>query len=475
MNEETRHIDGDVSVGRNVAIGGNTMVQGGAIVKHGLRVEGWLDAPNIKGVNKGIFLTENDLRTTYPVPQDGWFAGVGTSSPFAAYVGMGGQWVATGGTITITVDASSLPVIEDATLQAEIDELRADLTTEEEARMTSDGLISTNMRNRLFVNVTELFELQAPTTLAQAIVAISMLPAAKRTLYQKPGLVITFNAGPLRWQMWQYTGGNFASELSWVLLHDETGTLVVTGTDLRSELEPLPFRITGNTGGVDSIYVNGVQQAVTEEMTLTPGQYTIGIRLPLEHIDATRFPNNLFSGCEYDTLTLPSGMTTLNMSNQTNSKIAKIVVPATVSLIEGNSLATSDTQQLEFLGLPPAINDKNGVGSMSKIVLPREYLTNYLCDSDWQEVINKIKSDGGVVALSDGTIYGQSSEVSLSYIHEQASPSDTWVIGHKLDRYPSVTVVDSSNNLVTGAVTYDSANQLTISFNGSLSGKAYLN
>ena len=54
---KTTQIDGDVSVGRNVAIGGKADIAGSVHVGHNLKVDGWLEAPNSKGANKGIFLT----------------------------------------------------------------------------------------------------------------------------------------------------------------------------------------------------------------------------------------------------------------------------------------------------------------------------------------------------------------------------------------------------------------------------------
>ena len=69
---------------------------------------------------------------------------------------------------------------------------------------------------------------------------------------------------------------------------------------------------------------------------------------------------------------------------------------------------------------------------------------------------------------------------SITYIHNQSSASDTWVVNHNLHRFPSVTVIDSGNTIVQGAVVYNSNKQLTITFFSggsalSFSGKAYLN
>jgi len=64
---------------------------------------------------------------------------------------------------------------------------------------------------------------------------------------------------------------------------------------------------------------------------------------------------------------------------------------------------------------------------------------------------------------------------SRSFVYNQSIASDTWVITHNLNSYPSVTVVDSSGNVVVGAVTYNSVDQITINFTAAFSGNAYLN
>lgn len=103
----TKEIDGDVAIGRNVTIGGRATVRGNVKVGHNLRVEGWLDAPNVKGPNKGVFLTEDDLKSAYPRPQNGWWALVGDTLPAPLYIAKGGKWEATGemaGETTIDCD-----------------------------------------------------------------------------------------------------------------------------------------------------------------------------------------------------------------------------------------------------------------------------------------------------------------------------------------------------------------------------------
>ena len=69
---------------------------------------------------------------------------------------------------------------------------------------------------------------------------------------------------------------------------------------------------------------------------------------------------------------------------------------------------------------------------------------------------------------------GPASSVS-TYIHTQSSASSSWTINHNLDKYPSVSVVDSAGNKVIGDVEYTSRNSVVVSFCATFSGKAYLN
>ena len=62
-----------------------------------------------------------------------------------------------------------------------------------------------------------------------------------------------------------------------------------------------------------------------------------------------------------------------------------------------------------------------------------------------------------------------------TFIYEQGTASAVWTINHDLNTYPSVTVVDSANNVVVGDVQYVDTNTIVITFSGAFSGKAFLN
>lgn len=71
-------------------------------------------------------------------------------------------------------------------------------------------------------------------------------------------------------------------------------------------------------------------------------------------------------------------------------------------------------------------------------------------------------------------IYGQHIQ-DKTYTHTQSVASKEWHIIHDLQKYPSVSVVDSAGNIVVGDVEYISNSKIIIRFSGAFSGKAYLN
>lgn len=75
----------------------------------------------------------------------------------------------------------------------------------------------------------------------------------------------------------------------------------------------------------------------------------------------------------------------------------------------------------------------------------------------------------------DAVLNEKLKDLSKCYVFTQSISSKTWEIEHNLNRFPSVTVVDSGGNVVIGDVTYNNENKLTVRFSAGFSGKAYLN
>lgn len=150
---KTTQIDGDVSVGRNVTIGGKGSVAGNFTVGHNLKVDGWLDAKNIKGANKGVFTDITSLRTAYPdgTLPDGSWAIVGGTLPGELWYVNGGAWVDSGKTAgNVTVDVEQY-LDEVQTMNSDIESMKVDISDIQKKNDTQDANIS-NAQNGITAN-----------------------------------------------------------------------------------------------------------------------------------------------------------------------------------------------------------------------------------------------------------------------------------------------------------------------------------
>lgn len=94
-------------------------------------------------------------------------------------------------------------------------------------------------------------------------------------------------------------------------------------------------------------------------------------------------------------------------------------------------------------------------------------LLNYCFNPETLKATGNVK----ITEQEDGT-YDITTE---TFEFDQGEASDTWVIEHNLNKYPSVVTVDSAGRQFQAEVIYDSENQVTVYLNGSTKGKAYLN
>ena len=110
---ETRVVEGDVSVGRNVSVGGKVNVQGSMTVGHNLEVKGWIRAANTPRSNLGIFGSLAELEAAYSSiteikAEEGYYAGVlfddGGQEKVRVYRFHNGAWTQTNIEMDIELD-----------------------------------------------------------------------------------------------------------------------------------------------------------------------------------------------------------------------------------------------------------------------------------------------------------------------------------------------------------------------------------
>lgn len=90
-------------------------------------------------------------------------------------------------------------------------------------------------------------------------------------------------------------------------------------------------------------------------------------------------------------------------------------------------------------------------------------------------IVTAVKPTNSITVLDKYSIAGLSLGSDKTFVFTQSSPQSVWTINHGLQKFPSVSVVDSANRLVVGEVEYTNENTLTVSFSGGFSGKAYIN
>lgn len=88
----------ELNVGKGLNVGGSLRVKGNTSLEGDLKIGGWLDARNVKGILKGLFASTSKLEWAYPFPRDGWVALVGDTLPAPVYRAECRRWVATGET-----------------------------------------------------------------------------------------------------------------------------------------------------------------------------------------------------------------------------------------------------------------------------------------------------------------------------------------------------------------------------------------
>ena len=90
----------------------------------------------------------------------------------------------------------------------------------------------------------------------------------------------------------------------------------------------------------------------------------------------------------------------------------------------------------------------------------------------------KIQTEKEERIAADANLQEQIDNIDVTddtFVYEQGIASDVWVITHNLNKYPSITLVDSAGTVFKAKEEYNSANQVTVYLNGATTGKAYLN
>lgn len=160
---------------------------------------------------------------------------------------------------------------------------------------------------------------------------------------------------------------------------------------------------------------------------------------------------------------------------------------SSVTALRFQTIMKNDTNSLKYLsyllssdpvtGLPSVNNkvkiyDRNSLDSFGIFTFTALTLIE---GSIYEATLSHISSTGGT---QQGKIYGAEfaqEEEDKEFIFNQPTPQVTWTINHNLNKFPSVSVVNTNNILMYGDTTYVDKDNLIITFSAGFSGKAYLN
>lgn len=153
-----------------------------------------------------------------------------------------------------------------------------------------------------------------------------------------------------------------------------------------------------------------------------------------------------------------SSITTLKVSEK-NSGL-KYIVNILEAFI-GNTIMIADTSNPNVFGIYKLLNVVEDLSNLTFYNLSLEL----------------VEANG---SMEDTKIYGvttipNNKELDKNFVHSQNLASNQWDVTHNLNKYPSISIVDSGNNVVVGEIEYNSLNTVIIRFTSSFSGKAFFN
>ena len=112
-------------------------------------------------------------------------------------------------------------------------------------------------------------------------------------------------------------------------------------------------------------------------------------------------------------------------------------------------------------------------------------IADYVPDTNFLEITLDVTASNGVFAIDGYYIFSEfqnpSTSGDSSFAYTQAVAAEEWgdgtpkMVTHNLNKFPSITVIDTANTVVTGEYTYIDKNNVTLTFSAAFAGKAYLN
>jgi hypothetical protein len=153
----------------------------------------------------------------------------------------------------------------------------------------------------------------------------------------------------------------------------------------------------------------------------------------------------------------PNGGDTMIISDLEDRKLTKqITLNSLKTLIDTTYTLNSKTNATNKENIDIDLTDSNGVVSSVEVAAGNNVTLQNNTSNPGKYTINAQGDKTYVFTQNDSTVL-------------------TWNIPHNLNKYPSVSVVDSALTTLYGEITYVDVNNLTITFSAGFTGNAFCN
>ncbi len=149
---------------------------------------------------------------------------------------------------------------------------------------------------------------------------------------------------------------------------------------------------------------------------------------------------------------------------------------AAITTMQISSVDASDQNTVEFMeylvGNDILISEQNDISKFGHF-----NITSYNVNGNVYTLVLANIGGNGTLDLDkfyDFAVFTLSSP-DKTFEFDQGQPALVWTIQHNLNKFPSVSVVDTSNTVVNSQVNYVDKNNITINNTAQFAGKAYLN
>lgn len=134
-----------------------------------------------------------------------------------------------------------------------------------------------------------------------------------------------------------------------------------------------------------------------------------------------------------------------------------------------------DDEEIIFTGTLSFSNQVTDSEGQELVYSAREYANEFINLVDTPLSYSGQSGKVPMVSSTESSLEFATIIQDKNYTHDQGVPSQVWTINHNLNKYPTAAAVDTAQTVVMGQIDYVDLNNITITFNASFSGEAYLN